>query len=98
MVNFWPTADLDEYINLQQKVEGRLVLLDVSATGEENVIESNPSKEMKDPEYRRKQLKKLQEYMLKSIAELIMRTIPYPMLLIFKLGDKRLFYVAHQRV
>ncbi|MCK9443484.1 MAG: DUF4391 domain-containing protein [Tissierellaceae bacterium] len=35
---------------------------------------------------------------LKRIAELIMRTIPYPMLLIFKLRDKRLFYVAHQRV
>lgn len=37
-----------------------MVLLDVSATGEENVIENNPSKEMKDLEYRKKQLKKLQ--------------------------------------
>ena len=57
LVNFWPTQDLDEYINLQQRVKGRMVLLDVSATGEENVIENNPSKEMKDLEYRKKQLK-----------------------------------------
>lgn len=60
LVNFWPTKDLDEYINLQQRVKGRMVLLDVSATGEENVIENNPSKEMKDLEYRKKQLQKLQ--------------------------------------
>jgi len=60
LVNFWPTADLDEYINLQQRVKGRMVLLDVSATGEENVIETNPNKEMKDLEYRKNQLKKLQ--------------------------------------
>ena len=37
------------------------------------------------------------EYGLNRIAEIIMRTIPYPMLLIFKLEDKRQFYVAHQR-
>ena len=60
LVNFWATKDLDEYINLQQRVKGRMVLLDVSATGEENLIDSDDSKEMKDLEYRRKQLKKLQ--------------------------------------
>ena len=38
------------------------------------------------------------DYKLKRIAEIIMRTIPYPMVLIFKLEDKRQFYVAHQRV
>ena len=38
------------------------------------------------------------DYKLKRIAEIIMRTIPYPMLLIFKLEDKRQFYVAHQRI
>lgn len=37
------------------------------------------------------------EYKLKRIAEVIMKTIPYPMLLVFKLEDKRQFYVAHQR-
>lgn len=38
------------------------------------------------------------DYKLKRIAEIIMRTIPYPMLLVFKLADKAQFYVAHQRV
>jgi hypothetical protein len=61
LVNFWPTLDLDEYINLQKRVTGRMVLLDVSATGEDNVIEVGEEKEMKDLEYRKKQLKRLQE-------------------------------------
>jgi hypothetical protein len=38
------------------------------------------------------------DYKLNRIAEIIMRTIPYPMVLIFKLEDKRLIYVAHQRI
>jgi len=59
LVNFWPMRDLDEYINLQQRVQGRMVLLDVSATGEENIINEG-GREMKDLEYRRKQLKSLQ--------------------------------------
>lgn len=37
------------------------------------------------------------DYKLKRIAEIIMRTIPYPMVLIFKLEGKVKFYVAHQR-
>lgn len=60
LVNFWPTKDLDVYINLQQRVQGRMVLLDVSATGEENIIETNQSKEMHDLDYRKKQLLSLQ--------------------------------------
>lgn len=38
LVNFWPNMELDEYINLEARVTGRMVLLDVSATGEENII------------------------------------------------------------
>jgi SNF2 family DNA or RNA helicase len=60
LLNFWATKDLDEYINLQQRVRGRMVLLDVSATGEENIIETDSNKEMKDLEYRKKQLQRLQ--------------------------------------
>jgi len=60
LVNFWPTKDLDEYINLQQRVIGRMVLSDVSSTGEENLLEQNESREMKDLEYRKKQLLSLQ--------------------------------------
>lgn len=57
LVNFWPNMELDEYINLGQRVKGRMVLLDVSATGDDNVIDE--SKEKKDLEYRKKQLMKL---------------------------------------
>ncbi|HEY0777130.1 MAG TPA: C-terminal helicase domain-containing protein, partial [Gemmatirosa sp.] len=39
LVNFWPNMELEEYIQLEQRVSGRMVLLDISATGEENVIE-----------------------------------------------------------
>lgn len=61
LVNFWPYKDLDEYINLEARVTGRMVLLDISATGEENVIETNQKKKMNDLDYRKKQLKQLQE-------------------------------------
>lgn len=60
LVNFWPNMELDEYINLEARVSGRMVLLDISATGEENVIEFTDSGKMNDLEYRRKQLEKLQ--------------------------------------
>ena len=52
---------LDEYINLEAKVSGRMVLLDISATGEENVIEQDETNRMNDLEYRRKQLEQLQD-------------------------------------
>ncbi len=61
LVNFWPNMELDEYINLEARVSGRMVLLDVSATGEENLIEVEAGDPMNDLEYRRKQLLKLQE-------------------------------------
>lgn len=62
LVNFWPNMELDEYINLEARVTGRMVLLDVSATGEENIIDDSDSKnQMRDLEYRKKQLKQLQE-------------------------------------
>lgn len=61
LVNFWPNMELDEYINLEARVQNRMVILDVSATGEENVISEKQSNEMNDLEYRRNQLKNLQE-------------------------------------
>jgi hypothetical protein len=53
--------ELEEYINLEQRVSGRMVLLDISATGEENLIEQQSGNQMNDLEYRRKQLLKLQD-------------------------------------
>ena len=61
LVNFWPNIELEEYINLEQRVSGRMVLLDISATGEENIIEQQSGNQMNDLEYRRKQLLKLQD-------------------------------------
>jgi ERCC4-related helicase len=60
LINFWPNMELDEYINLGARVAGRMVLLDISATGEENVIDESSS-EMNDLEYRRKQLQQLKD-------------------------------------
>lgn len=60
LVNFWPDMDLDAYIGLEKRVSGRMVLLDVSATGEENIIEAQSGDVMNDLDYRRKQLEALQ--------------------------------------
>lgn len=59
MVNFWPNLELDEYINLEQRVNNKMMLLDISSTGEENLIKHK--EEMNDLEYRRKQLEQLQK-------------------------------------
>jgi hypothetical protein len=61
LVNFWPNMELEEYINLEQRVSGKMVLLDISATGEENLIEQQAGNQMNDLEYRRRQLLKLQD-------------------------------------
>ncbi len=60
LINFWPNMELDAYINLEARVSGRMVLLDISATGEENVIDESTT-EMNDLEYRRKQLQQLKD-------------------------------------
>ncbi len=64
LVNFWPNLELDEYINLEARVSGKMYLLDVSATGEENVIDAKS--DMNDLDFRRKQLEQLQ----KSVIDL----------------------------
>lgn len=58
LVNFWPDIDLDEYINLKERVENRMVIVDVSSTGDENIIKNQKTKEL---EYRKKQLQQLQD-------------------------------------
>lgn len=57
LVNFWPNISLDDYINLKNRVESRMAITDISATGEDNVL----TNESNDMEYRKEQLKKLQE-------------------------------------
>ena len=60
LVNFWPNIDLDSYIGLERSVSGKMMLLDVSATGEENLIEAQAGDQMNDLQYRRQQLETLQ--------------------------------------
>jgi hypothetical protein len=60
LINFWPNLDLDAYIGLQKSISGKMTLLDVSATGEENIIEADSGDRMNDLEYRRRQLEALQ--------------------------------------
>lgn len=57
LVNFWPNMSLDDYINLKTRVEDRMIMMDISGTGEDNVLTNKSS----DIEYRKEQLKKLQE-------------------------------------
>jgi len=58
LVNFWPNVTLDEYIDLKAKVETRMKIVDMTATGDDNIISDE---EKTDLEYRKAQLKKLQE-------------------------------------
>jgi len=57
LVNFWPNMKLDDYINLKNRVEDRMALTDISATGEDNVL----TNESNDMEYRKAQLQKLKD-------------------------------------
>ena len=58
LVNFWPDLTLDEYINLKARVETRMKIVDMTATGDDNVLSPE---EKGDLEYRKQQLKRLQE-------------------------------------
>lgn len=58
LVNFWPDLDLDEYINLKSRVETRMKISVMTSTGYDDPINQE---EKGDLEYRRNQLKKLQE-------------------------------------
>lgn len=58
LVNFWPDVTLDEYIDLRSKVETRMKIVNMTATGDENIISED---EKTDLEYRKAQLKRLKE-------------------------------------
>lgn len=57
LVNFWPDISLDEYINLKERVENRMVIADLAATADDNVL----TQESSDTAFRREQLRKLQD-------------------------------------
>jgi Helicase conserved C-terminal domain/SNF2-related domain len=57
LVNYWPDITLDEYINLKERVENRMVIADVTATGDDNPLTA----EAGDVSYRKEQLRRLQD-------------------------------------
>lgn len=57
LMNYWPDISLDEYINLKERVENRMIIADVTATGDDNVLSAKAN----DISYRKEQLKRLQE-------------------------------------
>ena len=57
LVNYWPDISLDEYINLKERVENRMMIADVTATGDDNVLTAQAN----DVSYRKEQLRRLQE-------------------------------------
>lgn len=57
LVNFWPDLTLDEYINLKSRVETRMKIVDMTATGDDNLLSAD---EKTDIEYRKNQLQRLQ--------------------------------------
>lgn len=57
LVNYWPDISLDEYINLKERVENRMVIVDVTGTGSDNVLDPKAN----EVSYRKEQLRRLQD-------------------------------------
>lgn len=66
LINFWPTPDLNKYINLKNRVEARMALVDIAATNEDNLLSTNELEELivQDLKYRDKQLMRLKDEVL----------------------------------
>lgn len=58
LVNYWPDMDLDDYINLKGRVEARMKVSVLTATGDDNPLSAE---EQGDLKYRRDQLERLKE-------------------------------------
>ncbi|MGV3073122.1 helicase-related protein [Corynebacterium phoceense] len=56
LVNFWPDISLDEYINLKDRVENRMVIADIAGTADDNVLTQRRA----DASFRTEQLRRLQ--------------------------------------
>ncbi len=66
LVNFWPTPDLNKYINLKNRVEARMALVDIAATAEDNILQAEDLQDLikEDLRYRDKQLMRLKDEVL----------------------------------
>lgn len=61
MVNFWPTQDLNHYLKLKDRVEARMALVDLSATGDDNILADAQEAAEADLKWRDKQLLRLKD-------------------------------------
>ena len=63
LVNFWPTPDLNKYINLKDRVEARMALVDIAATGADNLLDPDQLRDLVQEEltYRERQLLRLRD-------------------------------------
>ena len=57
LMNYWPDIELDDYIQLKGRVESRMKATVLTSTGDDNLLSAN---EKGDLEYRRNQLRRLQ--------------------------------------
>jgi SNF2 family DNA or RNA helicase len=66
LLNFWPTEDLNQYINLKNRVEARMALVDITATGEDNLLDIEDLEDLFSEEigYRDRQLLRLKDEIL----------------------------------
>ena len=69
LINFWPTEDLDQYVNLKNRVEARMALVDVAATGADNLLALPEMAEVEaliqqDLHYRDQQLLRMKDEVL----------------------------------
>ncbi|MBE9590578.1 DEAD/DEAH box helicase family protein [Moraxella sp. K127] len=60
LVNYWPDISLDEYINLKERVENRMAIVDMTSTGDDDILKHQSH----DMAYRKEQLKRLQNEVL----------------------------------
>ena len=66
LVSFWPTADLEAYLDLSRRVKTRMELVNITGANEKGTVIDNKKSEETDEEanardYRRKQLERLQK-------------------------------------
>ena len=65
LVNFWPTPELDEYINLKPRVEARMALVDLTATGDDDLLSLKEKESMEQVwSHRDEQLRRMQTEIL----------------------------------
>jgi len=66
LINFWPTEDLNKYIDLKHRVEARMALVDIATTTDDNLLQDTPIEELVSDQlrYRDRQLKRLQQEIL----------------------------------